>query len=456
MRLAFKAVMVVVLTLAILIPLQLVRGVIQDRQQYREAAVRDVASSFGGRQVLAGPVLVVPYEERVVETSTDGDGRVREIVRRRHGQWTFFPDDLAVDGVLKPDTRRRGLYQVRVYEWDGHAQARFDAAVPAATEGVQRTIGQPWLSLGIADVGGLRGSPTISINGAAANVQQGLGHADGSGVHVRLPAPLAGQQLRLAVRADLQLRGTEAFAMLPLGNQNDLRLRSRWPHPGFNGMSPQQDVGGEGFRARWQIASVATNAQRRYLQEPTLASAGAFGDGQRDGADGAALWMPPADAVSVSLLDPVSPYVQADRATKYGLLFVLLTFIGFFMFELIKQVRVHPIQYLLVGMAIAIFFLLLVSLSEHIAFGWSYLLASLACIGLIGFYLAAVLRGGLRGLGFAAMLGTLYGVLYGLLLSEDNALVLGSGLLFAILAAIMLATRKVDWYQAASREPEIR
>ena len=456
MRLAFKAVIMVMLTLAILIPLQMVRGVIQDRQQYREAAVRDIAASYGGRQVLAGPVLVVPYEERVTETSNEDDGRVRQIVRRKHGQWTFFPETLAVDGVLKPDTRRRGLHQVRVYEWDGNAQARFDAVIPESADGVQRTIGQPWLSLGIADVGGLRGAPRFSINGAAATVVQGLGHADGSGVHVRLPAPTAGQRLRLDVRADLQLRGTETFAMLPLGTQNDLRLRSSWPHPKFDGKSPQQDVSGAGFRARWQIASVATNAQRRYLQAPTLSSGGDFFGGARDVSDDAPAWTPPGDAVSVSLLDPVNPYMQADRATKYGLLFVLLTFIGFFMFELIKQVRVHPIQYLLVGMAIAIFFLLLVSLSEHIDFGLSYLVASVACVGLIGVYLSAVLRGWLRGLGFAAMLGTLYGVLYGLLLSEDNALVLGSGLLFAILAAIMLATRKVDWYQAAQREPEIR
>ena len=130
---------------------------------------------------------------------------------------------------------------------------------------------------------------------------------------------------------------------------------------------------------------------------------------------------------------------------------MLLTFVGFFMFELIKQVRVHPIQYLLVGMAIAIFFLLLVSLSERIDFGLSYLIAALACIGLIGFYLSAVLRSTARGLGFAAMLGALYAALYGLLLSEDNALVMGAGLLFAILAAIMVATRKVDWYQLSAK-----
>lgn len=453
MRLAFKAAMVVALTLAILIPLQMVRGVIQDRQQYRESAIRDVAASFGGRQLLAGPVLVVPYEERIVETTNDADGSVRRTLRRKAGQWTFFPEQLVIDGELKPDVRRRGLHQVRVYEWDGDASARFDATLPAAEDGVQRSIGRPWLSFGIADVGGLRGTPRIRVNGAAVAIEQGLGHADGSGVHARLAAPTAGQRLQLDVRIGLNLRGTETFAMLPLGVSNDLRLHSSWPHPKFDGKSPQQEVGADGFRARWQFAAVATNAQRRYLQDPSLAVESRLPDGARGALEPGLSWTAPADAVSVSLLDPINPYVQADRASKYGLLFVLLTFIGFFMFELVKQVRVHPIQYLLVGMAIAIFFLLLVSLSEHIAFGLSYLLAAAACIGLIGIYLSAVLRGGLRGLGFAAMLGALYAALYGLLLSEDNALVLGSGLLFAILAAIMIVTRKVDWYQRAAGEP---
>ena len=452
MRLAFKAGMVVLLTLAILIPLQLIRGTIHERQLYREQAVRDIGASFGARQTLAGPVLVVPYEERVVEVTSDENGNERRTLRRKSGQWTFFPETLSIDGELKPDVRRRGLHEVRVYQWDGRALARFDAAVPAEPEGVQRSIGQPWLSLGIADVGGLHGTPRISVDGAPVAVAQGLGHADGPGVHARLPVPAAGSRLRLAVRADLSLRGTESFAMLPLGEANDLRLRSRWRSPKFEGRSPLHDLDANGFRARWQIAAVATNAQRRYLQSPALAPEQALSEPARAALVAGMPWTPPGDAVSVALIDPVNPYLQADRASKYGLLFVLLTFVGFFMFELIKRVRVHPIQYLLVGMAIAIFFLLLLSLSEHLDFGLSYLLAAVACVGLIGFYLSAVLRSRARGLGFAVMLGALYAALYGLLLSEDNALALGAGLLFAILAAIMVATRRVDWYQLSGRE----
>lgn len=151
-------------------------------------------------------------------------------------------------------------------------------------------------------------------------------------------------------------------------------------------------------------------------------------------------------AVTVSLVDPVDTYTQADRASKYGVLFVLLTFVGFILFELIKSLRIHPLQYLMVGLALAIFFLLLISLSEHIAFWKAYLVSAVACIGLQAVYLANVLGHWKRGLGFAALLTVLYGALYGLLVSENNALLMGSLLLFVILALAMWVTRRVDWY----------
>lgn len=441
MRLWLKILMVAGMTLAILVPLALIRGTIHERQAYRHQAVRDVAANFGGPQVFGGPVLVVPYTETVEEDVEQPDGEVRRTVQRRTGSWTFFPETLSIQGSLQPDTRRRGLHEVRVYQWNGVASARFDLRLPAPEDAAaHREVGRPWLSYGIADVRGLRGTPRLQVGGIEATPLQGIGHADGPGLHVRLDAPGA-DRIVLDTRIELQLRGTEAFAMMPYGRSNDLQLASPWRHPKFEGVSPQHDIDAQGFRARWQIASVASNAQRRYLQSPALGGEPAPG----------LPWTAQPDGVSVSLVDPVNPYLQADRATKYGLLFVLLTFVGFFMFELLKRLPIHPIQYALVGLAIAIFFLLLVSLSEHVAFGLAYLAAAVACIGLIGFYLSAVLRSTARGLGFAAMLAALYAALYGLLVSEDNALVLGAGLLFLILAAIMVATRKVDWYQVSTR-----
>jgi inner membrane protein len=236
-------------------------------------------------------------------------------------------------------------------------------------------------------------------------------------------------------------------------------LDSSWPHPQFNGafLPRTRTVDDKGFRATWEVSSLATNAQAQYLAGITRATVGGGESGSQTSLPATLSAADPGrgalDAVGVSLVDPVNVYSQADRASKYGLLFVLLTFVGFFMFELIKQLRIHPIQYGLVGLALAIFFLLLVSLSEHVAFVWAYLTASTACIGLLGFYVAHVLHSRARGIGFAAMLATLYAALYGLLVSEDNALVLGAGLLFVILAALMVVTRKVDWYRVGAIAP---
>jgi inner membrane protein len=276
------------------------------------------------------------------------------------------------------------------------------------------------------------------------------------GVHVRLAAPRAGATLRLVAQLDFKLGGTELLALVPLARSNAFKLESSWPHPRFGGdfLPRERRVSGKGFTAQWEVSSLASNAQAQFLGGKTLPS---FAEAMLLSPDAnthaTALTSDGIDAVAVALVDPVNIYSKADRASKYGLLFVLLTFVGFFMFELIKQLRIHPIQYGLVGLSLAIFFLLLVSLSEHIAFHWAYLVASSACIGLLGIYLSAVLRSTGRGLSFAAMLTTLYAALYGLLVSEDNALLLGTSLLFVILAALMLVTRRVDWYQLGGGKP---
>ncbi len=447
MRLTFKLVLVIVLTLAILIPLSMIRSVILDREQYRAQTIHDISLSYGGKQAFAGPVLVVPYTELVTveeEQKKVVNGEVIGIVKvpkqqRVARDWTFFPAMLDVAGPMQPDTRKRGLHRVNVYEWRGHATARFDVKIPDdAQPSADRRIGEPWLSYAIADVRGLRAAPKLQVNGQSISLEQGFGVRDASGVHVRLAAPTAGQLLNLDTDLEILLGGTESLALVPLGKSNRFALDSTWLHPSFSGTSPQHTLNKDGFKADWDIASVASDAQQQYLRSeshPEMLSA--------------------LDAVGVSLIDPVDVYTQADRATKYGVLFVLLTFVGFFIFELIKQLPIHPIQYGLVGLALAIFFLLLVSLSEHFEFVWAYVAASVACIGLLGFYLSAVLRSTLRGLGFAGMLAMLYAALYGLLVSEDNALVLGAGLLFVVLATVMVITRKLDWYQYAAM-PKIR
>lgn len=436
MRLAFKVLMVFGLTVLLLVPLGMVRGTVQDRQHYRAEAVAEVARSTAGAQALAGPVLFVPYSDRVVVVQTDANGVQRRVEQVETGSWVFFPDSLDVRGTVRSLPRMRGLHEVRVFEFDATLSANFNARIPADEDPTTpRTIGEALLGVGIRDVRGLIGVPSLRVRGRPLTLQQGLGHRGGSGLHAALAPPAQGATLALDVEFVSSVQGTETLSIAPLGQRNVVELESAWPHPQFHGgfLPVSRETGANGFRARWEISSLASNAQSQFLT-----AEGGPGTGEAV-----------TDAISVSLVDPVNVYTQVDRATKYGILFVLLTFVAFFLFESLRQLRIHPIQYGLVGLAIAVFFLLLLALSERIAFGIAYLAAAAACVSLIGYYLGHVLGGWMRGAGFAAMLGTLYAALYGLLVSEDNAMVLGAGLLFLALSAVMVLTRKVDWYRAA-------
>lgn len=455
MRLGLKIAMVVVLVLAILIPLSMIRGAIAERQHFRQQAVAEVTRSFAGEQAVAGPVLVVPYREQVELEERDALGVMRTQLREVERQWLFFPKAMRMQGKVLPSVRKRGLHQVRAYEWQGRIDATFDARLPAADPARPRALGTPWLNFGIADVRGLVGAPSLRVAGAELAILQGQHGRSGGGVHAQLPAAtVVDGRIVFPLQFGFALRGTEAMAIVPLADSNRIVLTSPWPHPQFNGdfLPRAHRIDARGFRAEWDVSSLASNAQAQYRSGGDAAIGnprGAVGVGNI--AQAARAGHVAIDKVGLSLVEPVNLYSKVDRASKYGVLFVLLTFIGFFMFETLKQLPIHPIQYALVGLALAIFFLLLLSLSEHIAFGWAYVVAATACIGLIGFYVGHVLRSRARGLGFAAMLALLYAALYGLLVSEDNALVLGASLLFAVLAAIMVVTRKVDWYQVATR-----
>jgi inner membrane protein len=437
-RYAMKAFVIGILMVVLLIPLGMINATIKDRTSYRQEAVAKIADSFAGPQVIAGPVLVVPWIETRHEMVLDAAGKNVETENRSTGQWLYYPKTLAFDGKLQPSERSLGLHRVRVYELQSVSDSHFELTLPPAPTDAVRSLGQPYLSYAIADVRGLVGTPALAVDKAAVPLRQGVGgHRGGRGLHAFLPGPNPehGALLRFDARFTSSLGGTESLQVVPIADSNHIALASSWPHPQFSGrfLPRTRDIGAQGFRAAWDISSLASSAQAQYAKE---------GD-------------EPIEALQVGLVDPVNVYSQADRASKYGVLFVLLTFVGFLMFELVKRLPIHPIQYGLVGLALAIFFLLLLSLSEHMEFWIAYLLAAAACISLQGMYLSAVLKSHARGWSFAGALTLLYAALYGLLVSEDNALVLGSLMLFAILAAIMLATRRIDWYapMAESKGP---
>ncbi|MGB3393835.1 MAG: cell envelope integrity protein CreD [Stenotrophomonas sp.] len=432
MKLLLRFAIVGGLVVLLLVPLLLIRGTINERERYRDQAIERVAQSRAGEQSLVGPLRVLPWRQQREVEVVDGSGLRKTELQTERGYELQMPKQLRVQGEMRPDERRVGLFRVPVYSWHARVQAEFDDLAYAAVPG--RHYEQPYLALGIADVRGLVGTPNLRVDGRALALQAGSGvlEANTKGLHAPLASLFDEREGMLAegrrIELEFVLDGTRSLSVVPVGDDTRVALSSPWPHPLFGGsfLPNERSIDDAGFKAEWAVSSLASAAQAQ-LRRDLVADAAV-------------------ESLQVALVDPVDVYTQADRASKYGILFVLLTFVGFVLFELIKRLKIHPLQYLLVGLALAIFFLLLLSLSEHIPFLWAYLASAAACIGLQGFYLSGVLHSWKRGLGFASMLTLLYGVLYLLLDSENNALLLGSLLLFGILAAIMWITRKVDWY----------
>ncbi len=456
--LLFKTIMIAVLMVVIVIPLMMIEGTISERMAFRNAAVRSIAADSVREQTVIGPLLVLPYvEEYEIQVPIANDeqnrSRLQKVVLEK--RVLVFPNDLTIKGNIETERRYRGIHKVLVYTgqhgFSGDFVLPAMTALPRSRADSRLTVGRPSIALSIEDVRGIRSTPSIKWGGKLVEFEQGSGLASlKSGLHASLEAADYVPSARVKFAFDLGLDGIEQFNIAPVGKNNQVELSSNWPHPQFGGRflpSPKQrTIDEHGFKAVWNISALASNAQNElnFLEKPAKAAEA----GQAAVAEAAG--GPEVEHFSVAFIEPINVYSQAERATKYGMLFVALTFAAFFIFEMLKRLPIHPIQYLLVGLALIVFFLLLVGLSEHIAFLQAYLIASAACIVLIGFYLGYVLRDRRRGLGFGVALTVLYGALYGLLSSENNALVLGSILLFAVLAAIMVATRKVDWYQVGS------
>ena len=425
-KLILKLMAIGVVTGVILIALATVHGTITDRQKYRDDAVKSIEASYAGPQTIIGPILVRPYKQTTVTMEDSEKGTKKRVEHVAAMMETSFPHVLDIRGNLTPTERRHGLYTVTVYEFAGHLKGSMEIVQPQTTGTVE--WGEPYLAMSVGDVRGIVGTPKVVVNGIPETMSQG---SETMGWQPNLRVPLHGvKELNghLEFEIDMDLAGTEQLSIAPVGDSNHVELSSTWRSPLFAGqfLPRTRDVGANGFSAAWDVSSLATGTQVQMKLRPAK----------------------PIDLINVSLLTPIDPYKLSDRATKYGILFVVLTFGGFFLFEIMKELPIHPAQYLLVGFGLAIFFLLLISFSEHIAYALAYLISSAACIGLLTFYLSYVLRSATRGMGFGAMLTTLYAAVYGLLISEDNALILGSLLLFAVLAAVMVVTRKVDWYKS--------
>lgn len=453
-----KSLTVGLLMLIIGIPLMMIEDTIKARSNFRNEAVRSIAADSVGQQTLLGPILVIPYSEQYEEEEIVNAVTKLTVKRQRNLQKRLyvFPDEFTMQSTIDTDQRYRGIHKVLVYNGQNDINGSFHLPNQTAFQREKSdstiVLGNAFVSIGLSDTRGLKNVPSMRWDGQEIEFQQNsqLNYIK-QGLHAPIGKISSEGNKTIAFTLSLHIDGIEQFSLVPIAKNNQVTIRSKWEHPQFYGRflpSPKErKIDASGFQATWKISSLSSNAQQQFLgsehgQQETRVSTSA-----PNGTEVAAQSVASIDSFGVAFIEPINIYSQSDRAIKYGLLFVALSFAAFFLFELLKQLPIHPIQYALVGLALVLFFLLLVSLSEHLQFVWAYMLASTACLSLISFYLSYALRSWKRGVGFGAALTLLYGVLFGLLQSENNALVMGSILLFSVLAAIMLITRKVDWYQ---------
>ena len=452
-----------VVLMALVFGLGLIKDVVQDRNAYRNDAARSVASSIAGSQNIIGPFM----HSACVET-WDVKGLDKNMMEeRREFMLTALPETLTVKSSVGIESRARSLYAVNVFTLKAQLAAQWpslEKLKPTPTVKNSRMVcGAPVVMLAVDDPRGLR-SVSLQVDGEAHKFKAGTFHPSYSrGVHAMLPDVIRHKTGTVTVDIHLELVGTQQLSIVPLADTTQVRMQSSWPHPSFGGrFSPaERTISDNGFDASWRITSMASNAGQAVVQAQPVCSGSESGDDTPTVSAAAAATVAVASASStpqasvvacaetlqVGFVDPVNPYSLSDRATKYGLLFIALTFLVVGLFELIHKLRVHPVQYFLVGCALSIFFLLLVSLSEHLNFALAYAVAAAGCVSLLAFYASHMLGGLKRGIPFGAGAALLYGLLYVLLQLEQTALVVGSIALFVILALVMALTRKFDWYQ---------
>jgi len=451
-----KLLLAILVGVALAIPIFMVWALVYDRQTRSEEARGSITQGWGGPQVMTGPVLVIPYKQTVSETSDSGGKQVTR-TRTIDKELALDPEAIDITSTVKPQLRTRSIYEAVVYDASAGGSARFAFPPDLTRYGVdpgKLELGRAELRFGLSDPRGLGANPSVQLDGRPVRLQPGSGGGQGSGFFAFVDVSTM-RTRSLVAEFHYELRGNSSLALEPRGGDIQWKVASSWPHPSFSGgfLPGRRDIRSQGFDANYRIGNLSLGR--------TLISTADQGGTSLGGASVAAATpdgstsAPVASSTqlaSISLIQPVDLYSQVDRATKYGFLFIGFTFMALLMFDIIGGVRVSAVEYLLMGAAIVLFFVLLLAFAEVIGFTAAYVVASVAIAGLNTAYSAAVLGSWKRGLVIGGLLIGLYAVLYILLGLEDFALLIGSVLLFLALAGVMYTTRRIDWSGTASQE----
>lgn len=414
------------LLLVMLIPLEQVREVIYDRENYQEQVYREISNDWAGQQTLSGPYLVVPFDEiKTITSEKTGETTTTKVKRTV----TFLPEELDIDAQLMPEIRHRGIYNVSVYKSDIAVQGKFgklDFNLPY--DSIQVHLDRASVVMGISDLRGVQDQLYMDSNIGRLSFQPGTASSEAVGSGVEVPLDLSKGMNDLTFDINVGLKGSYSLNVLPLGKTTTTSIRGKWASPSFNGSflpdtSHIDEIAGE-FEGKWKVLDLNRSFPQRFFKLDQ--SLGSYGFG-------------------VNLYMPVNEYQKTMRSVKYAVLFMALTFICFFFVQILKKIRIHFIQYLLVGFALCLFYLLLLSLSEQIGFGWAYLVATSAIILQIVLYVRAITKNNVISAWMAGLLVVLYGFVYSIIQMEEKSLLFGSIGLFLILGAVMYLSRKIEW-----------
>jgi len=461
--------------LVLLIPLMMVKGLVSDRQQQAQTAQEAITAGWGGAQVLAGPVLVVPFRTTQVENVTDNGkpvARVSEVEKLVY----ISPVDNQVRTTIAPEARSKSIYRTVVFTAQVSGIATFRLPEDLAHFSVTRERlmwDRAELRMGVSDPRGLIGSAKLMASGKTLEVQPGHGPGSTSGQGYFAFVPWDGNGA-LTVDYAFGVRGSQSLSLVPRGGTTRWAVTAPWPSPSFIGgfLPVNRAVSGKGFSAEWQVSKLALGWAPLGMEDPGPAVVGTS-DSQAGIDESPAAYHKPASidikesassgaagsaseqilgysqTVGVALIEPINLYAKVERSVKYGALFILFTFLTYFLFEVVAKVRVATAEYLLVGAGLVLFFAMLLGFAEVMGFAWAYLVAGGAMIGLLTAYSAAVLDSWKRARLVGAVLTGLFAGIYALLSLEAWSLLIGSVVLFIALAGTMYATRRLDWGASA-------
>jgi inner membrane protein len=422
---------VALLALVLQIPIAMISGLVSERETRRQGAIEDVSSKWGNAQSLIGPALVLPYVHRWTEVTNGG----RTVAHSETRSAFFLPEQLHVRATLSSELRHRGIFSVPVYRlglvFEGELARPRLAELGIKASDVDWNRAQ--LAVGISDARAIQEGTSLTWNGQRTDFLPGTGGFTDGGTGIHAPVVMTDATQRVSFSFPLSLNGSLRADLVPFGQSTVVEMRGNTGHPSFQGnwLPTERSVSSGAFQARWNISFLGRSYPQAWTSDTSMKDPIA------------------ASRFGVELKDPVDHYHMAERSVKYAGLFILLTFATVWLIEVLAGVRVHAIQYLMLGGALTLFYLLELSLSEHLGFPVAYIVASAAVIAMVGAYGVVALRRPSRAMVVATGVTLLYAYLYLLLMNEDYALLIGSVGLFAILGAIMYATRRVDWYAAA-------